>query len=89
MSEPGNETPPAAGSSAEALPFEKALEGLQLIVKKLESGELTLEQALKNFEEGVRIARSCQQFLQQAEKRVEQLTRVDPAQGPSFAPFQE
>jgi exodeoxyribonuclease VII small subunit len=67
------------------LSFEKALETLQQTVKKLESGELSLELALKSFEEGVRLARQCQDYLQKAEKRVELLTRADP--DPKLEPF--
>jgi exodeoxyribonuclease VII small subunit len=51
--------------------FEQAMEQLQVTVKKLESGELSLEEALKSFEEGVRLTRQCQQHLSAAEQRVE------------------
>ena len=67
--------------------FEKSLETLQATVKKLESGELTLEQALKSFEEGVRLARQCQEYLGEAEKRVEVLTQANPE--PKLEPFKE
>jgi exodeoxyribonuclease VII small subunit len=56
--------------------FEAALEQLQTTVKKLESGELTLEQSLQQFEEGVRLTRVCQDQLGAAEKRVEILMKV-------------
>ena len=56
--------------------FEAALEQLQSTVKKLESGELTLEQSLQQFEEGVRLTRICQEQLGAAEKRVEILMKV-------------
>jgi exodeoxyribonuclease VII small subunit len=56
--------------------FEAALEQLQTTVKKLESGELTLEQSLQQFEEGVRLTRVCQDQLSAAEKRVEILMKV-------------
>jgi exodeoxyribonuclease VII small subunit len=56
--------------------FEGALEQLQNTVKKLESGELTLEQSLQQFEEGVRLTRVCQEQLGAAEKRVEILMKV-------------
>jgi exodeoxyribonuclease VII small subunit len=55
--------------------FEAALEALQSTVKKLESGELSLEQALKNFEEGVRLSRVCQEHLTTAEHRVDILMK--------------
>ncbi len=53
--------------------FEAALKKLDTLVEKLEGGELTLEQALKHFEEGVITARQCQQALKQAELRVQAL----------------
>ena len=55
--------------------FEKALADLEKIVTALESGELTLDEALKQYEEGVRLTRACQSKLQEAEKRIEILTR--------------
>ena len=51
--------------------FEAALEELQVTVKRLESGELSLEHALKHFENGVRLSRICQEQLAAAEQRVE------------------
>jgi exodeoxyribonuclease VII small subunit len=56
--------------------FEVALEQLQNTVKKLESGELTLEQSLQQFEEGVKLTRTCQEQLNAAEKRVEILMKA-------------
>lgn len=64
-------------SDSSPIAFEAALEQLQEAVKKIESGELTLEESLKNFEEGVRLARLCQQQLTAAEQKVEVLTRVN------------
>lgn len=59
--------------------FEKALERLQLVVRQLESGELSLEQALKSFEEGVRLTRVCQERLTAAEQKVELLLKASAA----------
>jgi exodeoxyribonuclease VII small subunit len=71
--------------------FEVAIEKLQATVKKLESGELTLEQSLQQFEEGVKLTRACQAELGAAEKRVEILMKVgasDSGEGkPEFQPF--
>lgn len=53
--------------------FEGALKKLEGIVTKMEGGELSLEQALKEFETGVSLARQCQHALQQAEQRITQL----------------
>ncbi len=58
-------------SNAIPLTFEKSLEKLESIVKKLESGELSLEDSIKAFEEGVRLAQNCGKKLDEAEKKVE------------------
>ena len=55
--------------------FEAALEQLQGAVKKLESGELSLDQSLRQFEEGIRLTRFCQEHLATAEQRVEILMK--------------
>ncbi len=55
--------------------FETALGQLQIAVKKLESGELSLEESLQQFEEGVRLTRMCQGYLNVAEQRVEILMK--------------
>ena len=57
--------------------FEVALKSLETIVSQMEKGELNLEQALKQFEEGVALARLCQNALAQAELRVQELTAED------------
>ena len=56
--------------------FEKALEQLEKIVEDLESGNLSLDDALKKYEEGVKLARLCTQKLQQAENKIEILTQA-------------
>jgi exodeoxyribonuclease VII small subunit len=57
--------------------FEAALEQLQQTVKRMESGELSLEQALQFFETGVKLTRICQERLSAAEQRVELLMKAD------------
>ncbi|MBR9982484.1 MAG: exodeoxyribonuclease VII small subunit [Desulfatitalea sp.] len=52
------------------LSFEKALEQLEQIVQEMEAGELTLENALKKFEEGIKLSRYCSQKLDETEKKV-------------------
>ena len=59
----------------EDIKFEDALDRLESIVKLLESGELPLEEALKAFEEGVKLARICSKRLDEAEKRIEILIK--------------
>ena len=55
--------------------FETALNKLEEVVKKLEGGELSLEDSLKAFEEGVKQAAFCTGKLNEAEKRVELLLK--------------
>ncbi len=58
--------------------FEAALAELEQLVNALEQGELSLEQSLAQFERGVALTRRCQQALQAAEQKVEQLVRNTP-----------
>ena len=55
--------------------FETALKRLEEIVKKLESGDLTLDASLELFEEGIQLSRLCHLKLGQAERRVEILLK--------------
>ena len=57
--------------------FEKALEELESIVEDLESGDLSLENSLKSFEKGIKLARQCQEKLSQAELQVQKLIEED------------
>jgi exodeoxyribonuclease VII small subunit len=55
--------------------FEKALVRLEEVVKRLESTDLSLDEAMKLFEEGVKLSRECQKQLEEAEGRVEILLK--------------
>lgn len=57
--------------------FEQNLKRLEDIVHKLEGGNIQLEESLKLFEEGVKISRSCNQKLTEAEKKVKLLLSVN------------
>ena len=59
----------------EKLPFEKALERLEEIARRLEEEELPLETSLQLFEEGVGLSRECGRRLEEAERKVETLAR--------------
>lgn len=50
--------------------LEEALATLESLVERMESGDLSLEDSLKAFEDGIRLTRECQQALQQAEQKV-------------------
>lgn len=68
--------------------FEVVLEKLQGIVRELESGESPLEESLKKFEEGISLAKSCQERLNKAEQKIEILLRADK-NGIATKPFEE
>lgn len=68
--------------------FEAALARLEEIVNSLESGELGLEQSLKLFEEGVKLARICNSRLEEAERKVEVLLK-DKGGKMTAKPFEE
>jgi len=55
--------------------FEDCLQQLEKIVEQLEKGDLSLEQSLKLFEDGVRLSNSCRQELEAAEGKVEILVK--------------
>jgi len=59
------------------LKFEDALNRLEEIVNNLESGGLTLDKALKTFEEGVKLIKFCNQELNKAEKKIEIVLQED------------
>ena len=58
--------------------IEKSLEELEALLKQMESGELSLEEALKHFERGIQLTRQCQEALKTAEQRVEILLQKTP-----------
>lgn len=85
-------TPNAA--DAPAPDFETSLAELEAIVEKLEQGDLSLDDSLKQFERGVQLTRACQTALKQAEQKVEILLRrsgqlsSDPIEGYQPGPFE-
>ena len=57
--------------------FEDNLNRLEEIVRKMESGDLSLDEALKAFEEGIKLSRLCAKKLDEAERRVEVLLKQE------------
>ena len=55
--------------------FEEAVEELEKVVERLESGELSLEESLAAFEEGVGLVKFCNQKLNEVEKKIERLVK--------------
>ncbi len=60
--------------------FEKAMDQLEQIVQKLETGELSLEESIKKFEEGVKLSSYCQKKLDETEKKVTVLVKSKEGQ---------
>jgi len=69
------EEPAAANSADDELTFETALEQLEAIVAKMESGQLSLEDCMKYFEDGTSLAKYCAGRLEETEKKVELLLK--------------
>ncbi len=67
--------------------FEKKLLRLEEIVQKMEKGELTLENSLKLFEEGVKLSRECQSQLTKADAQVKKLVSIDESGQAVTEPF--
>ena len=63
-------------AKAVSLPFEEALKKLETIVAAMESDELPLETLLAKYEEGTRLARTCQEKLAEAELKIQQLEKT-------------
>jgi exodeoxyribonuclease VII small subunit len=57
--------------------FETALAELEALVEKMEQGDLSLDESLKQFERGVQLTRSCQKALKDAEQKVQVLLQRD------------
>jgi exodeoxyribonuclease VII small subunit len=55
--------------------FEEALKKLEKIVEDLEQGDLSLDEALKKYQEGIDLSRVCSQRLESAKKKIEVLTK--------------
>lgn len=60
--------------------FEECLQSLEKVVERIESGELSLEDSLATFEEGVRLVQSCNRKLSDVERRIEVLTKDSEGQ---------
>ena len=72
-----------AETKKKPIDVEKSMAELEKIVEQLESGELSLDKSLKQFEKGVRLSRECQAALSEAEQKVQllldsELSEVDP-----------
>jgi exodeoxyribonuclease VII small subunit len=69
--------------------FESSLEELEAIVAELEGGKLGLSDALARYEQGVKHLKSCHEWLQQVERKIELLSGVDAQGNPVTEPFDD
>lgn len=70
----------------EGVTFEKALEKLESVVEKMESGNLSLDEMMKCFEEGSRLSSICEKKLRELEKKIEVLVGGE-SDNPEWAEF--
>jgi exodeoxyribonuclease VII small subunit len=69
------------------LSFERAIEELELIVKRLEEGRVPLEESIAIYERGEALKRRCEELLRQAEARVEKITTDASGQASGVEPL--
>jgi exodeoxyribonuclease VII small subunit len=72
---------------SKSIDFEEALASLETLVEAMEDGNLSLEESLKAFEQGIRLTRECQQALDQAEQKVQLLVKAGEL--PEAEPYAE
>lgn len=61
--------------------FTEDMQQLDAIARALESGELSVEESLARFEDGVKLIRSCKDYLEKTKRRVTKLSSVGPSEG--------
>lgn len=71
---------------ADTFSFEAALEELEQLVERMERGDISLEESLKDFERGIELTRGCQEALRNAEQKVQIL--LEKRGQEELAPFQ-
>jgi len=84
MAPPNNQNDPADQDDRDVgqLSFERAIEELESIVKRLEDGRVPLEESVTIYERGEALKRRCEDLLRQAEARVQKIT-LDAAGNPT------
>jgi len=73
-----------AKESTQNKDFEQQLSELETLVEHMENGDISLEDSLKSFEQGIKLARSCQKSLKEAELKVKILLSEDNAELSNF-----
>lgn len=66
--------------------FDKGIEQLEAILDEIESGEVPLEQCLKQYEQGVKLVEHCRSILDQAQQRIVELAPTQPSEAPPEPP---
>ena len=61
------------------LSFEESIKRLKTIVDKIEQGEIPLQDSLERYEQGMALIKHCRTILQQAEKRIEKISKEQPS----------
>jgi exodeoxyribonuclease VII small subunit len=82
MAKPESSMADATNADVKELSFERAIEELETIVKRLEEGKVPLEESVAIYERGEVLKRRCEDLLRQAEARVEKIT-LDAAGKPT------
>ena len=68
---------PSRKKTTTPINFEKDLERLEQIITDMEKGDFSLEETVTQFEQGMKLLKSCQQALHDAEQKVNMLVRKD------------
>jgi exodeoxyribonuclease VII small subunit len=76
-------------SAAGELTFEQALAQLETIIRELEDGQIGLADGLTRYEQGVQLLKQCYQGLENAQRRIELLSRIDADGNPVTEPFDD
>lgn len=80
---------PEALEQQPATCFEESLSEVESVVESLEAGELSLEESLRQYEQGVKALRSCFEHLRKAERKIELLVGFDDSGQPVTEPFSD
>lgn len=78
---------PETDPSIDVLPFEKALEHLEEIVRKLERGDVPLDESVAIYERGEALKQRCEVLLKQAEARIQRITLTADGRPDGVAPL--
>ena len=74
-------------TAIKTLPFEKALEELEAIVRRLERGDVALEDSIAIYERGDALKKHCEALLKKAEARIEKITIGPDGQAAATTPL--